>query len=510
MSEQISNEEAARQLRVWRVEQRSKASISDLETETGIPARRIKNLLLKRDALPEYREHILRFLQAFREGDQESLAQLRGEQPPILPAPHKTFDYLPHHWSAIKTRQHAMTRREDRPYCLIGQREISPFQCVANQNSRDCFGCAAATRFCAECGFDSIAFPGSELCDLCLTKALQDPDLDAIQDSWVVHVKCPIMAKSITAATCKRMQGDACGSCNAITRICQECKVRRVRYPASGLCLRCNVNAWNSLWKPLSEEKISRVEEERRQWFDHIKEEKVETAPEPLLIIEEPTSEVQVVASVDPDAHSLLLLSAISQVWATIRMHHAEVPSIMLIPSVYTRQRQRRSNTSFGGFKWGVGETSDRRMVHEVFVYINLMGGDPESVVADLLHEAAHAINHGRGVMDVAQTSQYHNGVFRDTAIEVGLEVEQVKHYGYAITRLAEPTRELYAEAINNLPACLPRREDPDKSLDESYTPRTRLLKASCPCGFIIRLSRTTIYSTGIRCDTCGLPFQLS
>ncbi|MBT9559622.1 MAG: hypothetical protein IV100_26570, partial [Myxococcales bacterium] len=39
--------------------------------------------------------------------------------------------------------------------------------------------------------------------------------------------------------------------------------------------------------------------------------------------------------------------------------------------------------------------------------------------------------------------------------------------------------------------------------------PKGRLLKATCHCGYIIRLSKTTFEATTIRCDECEEPFAL-
>lgn len=48
-----------------------------------------------------------------------------------------------------------------------------------------------------------------------------------------------------------------------------------------------------------------------------------------------------------------------------------------------------------------------------------------------------------------------------------------------------------------------------DGQEDDNQKTRTRSRKATCACPFIIRVSKTTIEATTIRCEKCGEAFQL-
>lgn len=127
----------------------------------------------------------------------------------------------------------------------------------------------------------------------------------------------------------------------------------------------------------------------------------------------------------------------------------------------------------------------------------------------------------------VWSTSQYHNRKYEETAEALGLDVRQVANYGFALTTLALGTASKYEEEIQYLqqvlihrrrPVVSPGRgssnsEDQDANNNEdSGTSSSRSRKAACRCEpqFIIRVSKTTLERTVIRCETCGSPFVLA
>ena len=120
----------------------------------------------------------------------------------------------------------------------------------------------------------------------------------------------------------------------------------------------------------------------------------------------------------------------------------------------------------------------------------------------------------------------YHNQKFKEAAEEIGLEVEQVRHYGFALTSLIDDTKRAYQRVTDELETVLihrrelvPRKPTADNDNNGSTTTTTntdgtttesRSRKATCRCGFIIRVSRKTIEGTVIRCERCGGPFRLA
>lgn len=147
---------------------------------------------------------------------------------------------------------------------------------------------------------------------------------------------------------------------------------------------------------------------------------------------------------------------------------------------------------------------------------------NPADIVETLLHESAHALNFARGIKDCSR-NQYHNRRFKEAAEEVGLLVEQVPHYGFALTQLRPDTFTRYEEDIKQLAEVLVHRARPlapttgtgmttgttgDTDSDDKHTSRNR--KAICACPFIIRVSKSTLTQTTIRCESCGEGFKLA
>lgn len=122
---------------------------------------------------------------------------------------------------------------------------------------------------------------------------------------------------------------------------------------------------------------------------------------------------------------------------------------------------------------------------------------------------------------DCSTTSQYHNKSFKTAAEELGLTVAQVEHYGFAYTTLPEATAEVYAVETEHLNTVLLHRRKalhvpsvPPSGPTGGATPppgpavpRTRLLRATCRCQHIIRVSRKVLDATAIRCESCGERF---
>lgn len=223
---------------------------------------------------------------------------------------------------------------------------------------------------------------------------------------------------------------------------------------------------------------------------------------------------------------AVMLAQALSDVWAAIRCHNPEVPEVMLLaaPNPYG---QHGVLGHFAALRWQARTVADGSAYHEVVVVAEHMDRTAEEVVGTLLHEAAHALNFERRIHDCSR-SQYHNRHFKAAAEEVGLEVEQVPHYGFAKTamkpetamRLAAPTARLSI-------ALMHRRQEPqgegrkrgrgdDQAGDHADSEGGdtdsggRYKKASCKCPYNIRVARATLAATTIRCERCGDVFALA
>lgn len=215
---------------------------------------------------------------------------------------------------------------------------------------------------------------------------------------------------------------------------------------------------------------------------------------------------------------SVVLIEALTRIWSRIRVYHPEVPGVMLLAAPSPRGDLAVLG-HFAPLRWR-GKKSGGSHHHEVVVVAEHLDRDPTDIVGTLIHEAAHALNFERGIYDCSR-SQYHNRAFKAAAELLGLHVEQVPNYGFAITRLKSETVARYEEDIRQLAEVLVHRAKPAAASGISVPkggtedppderPGSRNRKAVCRCSFIIRVAKTTLEQTVIRCESCGEPFQLA
>lgn len=215
---------------------------------------------------------------------------------------------------------------------------------------------------------------------------------------------------------------------------------------------------------------------------------------------------------------SVVLIEALTRIWSRIRVHHPDVPGVMLLAAPSSR-RDLSVLGHFAPLRWR-GKKEGNHHSHEVVVVAEHLDRDPADIVGTLLHEAAHAKNFERGVRDCTK-SQYHNTQFKAAAEELGLAVEFSRTYGHAFTKLKEETKLRYDEDIRHLaevlihrakPVALGGVETPPKPGDADTTPDdrpgSRSRKAVCRCPFVIRVAKSTLDQTRIRCESCGEVFE--
>lgn len=223
-----------------------------------------------------------------------------------------------------------------------------------------------------------------------------------------------------------------------------------------------------------------------------------------------------------PDDYSLRLISALTDLWNAIRARHPEVPAVVLLPAP-SPNRKLNVLGHFAPLRWKAKRDQDEKALHEVVVVAEHLDRGPEDILETLLHEAAHAANHEKKIKDCGR-SQYHNAQFRSAAEALGLAVTTVPHYGHAHTVLAPGTLDRYAEGVERLRAVVISRRKPtsaitpvppggagtDKNDDQDGEdgPRSRHIKATCACPYVIRASRRTLAATTIRCNTCEQAFS--
>ncbi|HEY5260858.1 MAG TPA: hypothetical protein VIJ33_01970 [Solirubrobacteraceae bacterium] len=147
------------------------------------------------------------------------------------------------------------------------------------------------------------------------------------------------------------------------------------------------------------------------------------------------------------------LVAALEEGWQAIRDHHPELPPAVLITgagSLGTKRGLRLGH--FAAQRWQIGE---HEPLAEIFVGGEGLGRGAGPVMATLLHEAAHALAHMRGIKDTSRQGRYHNRRFKALAEELGLHVDHDPRIGWSPTTLPTESAARYSVAIANLERAL-------------------------------------------------------
>jgi hypothetical protein len=129
-----------------------------------------------------------------------------------------------------------------------------------------------------------------------------------------------------------------------------------------------------------------------------------------------------------------------------------------------------------------------------------------ESLLATLLHEVAHSLNHMNNIKDCS-ANQYHNAKFKSQAEALGLKTIEIKGKGHAATELTEFGAKRWAKALKVLAQALELTANMAEGATKPKGRNTNLIKATCECENVIRLSRGVLES-GVTCNTCEVTFQ--
>jgi hypothetical protein len=218
------------------------------------------------------------------------------------------------------------------------------------------------------------------------------------------------------------------------------------------------------------------------------------------------------------------VVALIERVWDRIRAEHPELPAVVI-------------TTGSGEFvKWGHFRPNSWKTVngekrHEFFLASEALAKGATQVLQTTIHEAAHTLSSVRGVQDTSRQNRYHNGTFRKTAEELGLEHKASapdKTHGFSFVTLTEATKVKYADLLAELekelvltgllPFWMGGDSDEDEKGGEKITGKPKKtegeegaaksgnLKATCSCEdpIIIRLSRKVLDLGVVRCDSCS------
>lgn len=123
-------------------------------------------------------------------------------------------------------------------------------------------------------------------------------------------------------------------------------------------------------------------------------------------------------------------------VYANFGGDRRELPALTV--SIQTRGKK---HTLCGFFRAEGFHTKEGEPVHEITVTSEQLFKDPYDVLETVVHETVHLYNHDLGEKDQSKGGR-HNKVFRDQALDWGLEVQEpTDTKGYAYTSLSAPLR---------------------------------------------------------------------
>ncbi len=174
------------------------------------------------------------------------------------------------------------------------------------------------------------------------------------------------------------------------------------------------------------------------------------------------------------------LITALEDTWASIRRQHPDLPEVVFITGTGLRSASAASVDArwghFGAQRWVAGHPQpatpptpepgqdaklqvppDRKP--ELFVAGECFAEGAEHTFTTMLHEAAHALAHVRGVKETSRQGKYHNRRYLELAGELGLEwpTDTRAHpvNGFSEVQLTQPVREAYAATIGDLDAAI-------------------------------------------------------
>jgi hypothetical protein len=200
------------------------------------------------------------------------------------------------------------------------------------------------------------------------------------------------------------------------------------------------------------------------------------------------------------------LALVLSDLWEKLRVIEPDVPQAMLV--VHPVGHPNQSLGHHAAARW---EDLAADKIPEIALN-PILFTNPSATLEVLLHEAAHAILHSRGLHGgVKPNSSYHNKRFRDECFRLGLNCTNVlpggrrdTNRGWAWTDWpASGIPERYQRLLHQLQEWL-RWQTP--VVDVPRQPFS-LIRAECACQRVIYATVRNLRPAPILCTRCGRPF---
>ena len=197
------------------------------------------------------------------------------------------------------------------------------------------------------------------------------------------------------------------------------------------------------------------------------------------------------------------ILKVLEDTWLEIRRWHPEIPSVVIIIASGTDGKQTRLGHHAPG-RWNVA--GEQRT--EIMISGEGLRRSSAEVLGTLLHEAAHALAHARGIKDTSRQGRYHNKHFKNCAEELGLTVTHDDRNGWSASTITSATQAAYARQLHDLTEAMTLWRHGETPAGPTARRNTNLIAAACPCGRSIRVAASTLAEAPITCQACDQDFQ--
>jgi curved DNA-binding protein CbpA len=197
------------------------------------------------------------------------------------------------------------------------------------------------------------------------------------------------------------------------------------------------------------------------------------------------------------------ILKVLEDVWLEIRRWHPDIPPAVIIIASGTDGKHPRWGHHAPG-RWNV----NGQQYAEVMISGEGLRRTPDEVLGTLLHEAAHALAHSRGIKDTSRQGRYHNKHFKTHAKQLGLAAGHDQRNGWAVTTITDVTRIAYARQLHDLAQAMTLWRHGETTTGPATRRNSNFIAAACPCGRSIRVAASTLAEAPITCAACGQDFQ--
>ncbi len=197
------------------------------------------------------------------------------------------------------------------------------------------------------------------------------------------------------------------------------------------------------------------------------------------------------------------ILKILEETWLEIRRWHPDIPPAIIIIASGTDGKNPRWGHHAPG-RWNV----NGQQYAEVMISGEGLRRTPKDVLGTLLHEAAHALAHARGIKDTSRQGRYHNKHYKTCAEQLGLAAEHDQRNGWAATTVTDVTKIAYARQLAGLAQAMTMWRHGETTTGPATKRSTNLIAAACPCGRSIRVAASTLAEAPITCHACDGDFQ--